>query len=130
MRRGTTLVEMALALLLLMLLTLGVIEYGWLFLKQQQLTNTARQAARIAATADATNTTVTSQITALMSSYGMGSTGYTTAFSPTDLSAAARGSSVSVQVQVTYSRLTITNFRLLPMPTTLTATVAMQKEGS
>jgi Flp pilus assembly protein TadG len=129
-RRGTTLVEMALALTLLMTLTLGVVEYGWLFLKQQQVTNAARQAARIASTADATNSTVNSEISTLMSSYGMGSTGYTTTLSPTDVSTAARGSSVSVEISVTYSRVTITNFRILPMPTNLSATVAMQKEGS
>jgi len=129
-RRGTALVEMALALLLLMLLTLGAIEYGWLFLKQQQITNAARQAARLASTADATNATVNSQITTLMSSYGLGSSGYATTFSwANDVSTVARGTSVSVKISVTYSAITITNFKLLPLPTTLSATVAMQKEG-
>ncbi len=128
-RRATALVEMALALLLLMLLTMGAVEYGWFFLKQQQITNAARQAARIASTADATNATVTSQVTTLMSSYGMGSSGYTTTFTPSDVSTAARGTSVSVKISVTYSKVTITNFSLLPMPTTVSATVAMAKEG-
>src|SRR3954471_10670513 len=95
-RRATALVEMALALLLLMLLTMGAIEYGWFFLKQQQITNAARQAARIASTADATNATVNSQVTTLMSSYGMGSSGYTTTLTPADVSTASRGTSVSV----------------------------------
>jgi Flp pilus assembly protein TadG len=128
-RRATALVEMALALLLLMLLTMGAVEYGWFFLKQQQITNAARQAARIASTADATNATVTSQVTTLMSSYGMGSSGYTTTLTPSDVSTAARGSSVSVKISVTYSKVTITNFSLLPMPATVSATVAMAKEG-
>ena len=131
-RRGTALVEMALALLLLMLLTLGAIEYGWLFLKQQQITNAARQAARIASTADATNATVNSQISTLMSSYGLGSSGYATTFSwgnSTDVSTVTRGTSISVKISVTYSAITITNFKILPLPTTLSATVAMQKEG-
>jgi Flp pilus assembly protein TadG len=129
-RRGTALVEMALALLLLMLLTLGAVEYGWFFLKQQQITNTARQAARVACTADATNATVKATVDSLMSSYGMGATGYAQPYSPTDVSSAARGTSVSVTVSVTYSKITITNFKLLPMPTTVSATVAMEKEGS
>jgi len=30
---------------------------------------------------------------------------------------------------VTYSNITITNFSLLPVPTTLSATVSMVKEG-
>jgi Flp pilus assembly protein TadG len=128
--RATVLVEMALALLLLMLLTMGAVEYGWFFLKQQQITNAARQAARVASTADATNATVTSQITTLMSSYGMGSSGYTTTFTPDPVSSVTRGNSVSVKISVQYSNITITNFKLLPLPTTVSATVAMEKEGS
>jgi len=65
-----------------------------------------------------------------MSSYGMGSTGYTQPYSPTNVSSAKIGDSVSVTVSVTYSKITITNFKLLPMPTTVSATVAMVKEGS
>ncbi|HEY8749613.1 MAG TPA: TadE family protein [Tepidisphaeraceae bacterium] len=129
-RRATALVEMALALLLLMLLTMGAVEYGWFFLKQQQITNAARQAARVACTADATNLTVKATVDSLMSSYGMGSTGYTQPYSPTNVSSAKIGDSVSVTVSVTYSKITITNFKLLPMPTTVSATVAMVKEGS
>ena len=129
-RRATTVVEMALAGMILVMLTMGVIEYGWLFLKQQQITNAARQAARIAATADATNTTVTASITSLMNSYGLGSSGYTTAFSPTDVSTASRGSAVSVTISITYSRITITRSSVLPAPTTITAQVSMQKEGA
>ena len=130
-RRGTALVEMALALLILLLLTMGAIEYGWFFLKQQQITNAARQAARFASTADATDATVSSQITTLMNSYGMGSTGYTKTYSwnPADVSTVARGTSISVTISVSYSKLTITNSSLLPTPATVSATVAMQKEG-
>jgi Flp pilus assembly protein TadG len=128
--RATALVEMTLALLLLMLLTMGAVEYGWFFLKQQQITNAARQAARVASTIDATNTTVNAQITTLMSAYGMGSTGYTTTLTPTDVTTATRGQSVSVKIAVTYSKITVTNFSLLPLPTTVSATVAMAKEGS
>jgi len=47
-RTGTTLVEAAFVLPLLLLVVLGAIEYGWLFYKQQQITNAARHAARIA----------------------------------------------------------------------------------
>jgi len=127
--RGTALVELAISLSLLLLITLGAVEYGWLFLKQQQIVNAARQAARIAALAYSTDTQVTSEITTLMSGYGLSSSGYTTTFTPSDFSTAATGSSVSVKIAVTYSKITITNFSLLPVPTTLSATVSMVKEG-
>jgi Flp pilus assembly protein TadG len=124
---------MSLALLILMLLTMGAVEYGWFFLKQQQITNAARQAARVASTAEATNATVDAQITTLMNSYGMGSTGYSKTFSwgnTTEISTISRGTSVSVNISVPYSKITITNFKLLPMPANLQSTVAMAKEGS
>jgi Flp pilus assembly protein TadG len=131
-RRATALVEMALALLLLMLLTMGAIEYGWLFLKQQQITNAARQAARVASTADATNNSVNAQVKTLMDSYGMDSTVYTKSYSwgvKNDVSTVPRGTSLSVKISVNYGKITITNFKLLPMPATVSATVAMEKEG-
>ena len=129
-RRASALVEMAIVLTLLFLLTLGTVEYGWMFLKQQQITNAARQAARKACAANVNNTTVDTEIANLMSSYGMGSTGYSKTYTPTDVSTAARGTSVSVNISVDYSKITITNFKLLPLPTTVSATVAMEKEGS
>jgi len=47
-RRGTLVVEAALLLPLILLIVLGLIEYGWLFYNVQQITNAARQGARIA----------------------------------------------------------------------------------
>ena len=52
--RGAAIVEAAIVLPLIALLTLGAIELGWAILKSQQVTNTTRQAARLAARPDAT----------------------------------------------------------------------------
>ncbi|OQY05716.1 MAG: hypothetical protein B6I25_05260, partial [Planctomycetales bacterium 4572_13] len=48
--RGTAIVETALVLPLLLLLTFGGIKYGWLFIKWQQITNVTRHVARYATT--------------------------------------------------------------------------------
>jgi len=64
-RRGAAAVEMAIVLPLLLMLTLGAIRYGWLFLKAQQITNAARYATRIAIRADATVGEVIGAIDAL-----------------------------------------------------------------
>lgn len=53
-RRGVTLVEVAISALLLLLVTFGVLEYGWMFRQQAYVTNAARQGARVAARADST----------------------------------------------------------------------------
>jgi len=128
-RRGSLTVEAALLLPLLFMLTFGLIEYGWMFLKQQQITNTARQSARLGAMVDGTNSAVTSQISTMMSNYGLGSSGYSATVSPGNVQTAARGSQISVTISIPYSNIDVTGFTLLPMPTTISAKVSMQKEG-
>jgi Flp pilus assembly protein TadG len=124
-------VEAALLFPIVMMLTFGVIEYGWMFLKHQQVTNAARQAARLAATVDATNGQVTSQVTSMMSTYGLGSSGYTTtiAAGTNNNVSQPRGTLVSVTVSVPYGNIDITGFTLLPLPSTISAKVTMEKEG-
>ncbi|MDB5293226.1 MAG: hypothetical protein JWL69_4467 [Phycisphaerales bacterium] len=122
--RGTSLVEMALVGMILIYLTLGGAEYAVIFLKKQQLLNAARQASRLASTPDATTSKVTTLINTLMTSYGMG-TGYTTTLTPTNVASAATGQTVSVQISIGYTRIT----PIIPTPSTLNATVVMQKEG-
>ena len=64
-RRGTTAVETAIVFPLLLLVTLGALRYGWLFLKAQQITNAARYGARIAIRPAATNDDVEKAIRGL-----------------------------------------------------------------
>ncbi len=53
-RRGTTLAEAALVMMLLCMITLGALQYGWFFYCQHSATNAARQGARVAATLNGT----------------------------------------------------------------------------
>jgi Flp pilus assembly protein TadG len=66
-KRGTTMVEMAILLPLLLMLTLGAIEYGWLFSTIQRVTNAARQGARVQAVLDAPATAGRDMIQSLLS---------------------------------------------------------------
>ncbi len=134
--RGTATVEMALVGMLLLQLTFFSIEFSWLFLRKQQVINTARQAARIAATLDATNTQVTSQITAQLDSYGItAGKNYTVTLNPSNIAGVAKGSTVSVTIAVPYANIQATPssmglwslFNVLP--TTVQSTVTMVKEG-
>jgi Flp pilus assembly protein TadG len=128
-RRGTSLVEAVLVLPLLLLVLFGLIEYGNLFLRLQKIENVARQAARTAATPDATQTQVDDLITAMMTDAGMGGSGYIKTVTPTDPASASRGDQISVSIQVTYANIAITNAPLIPVPTTVVRTVVMAKEG-
>ena len=59
-RGGAALVEMAIVIPVLLLLTLGLIEYGWVFYKVSQLNQAARHGVRTAVRPDATTDNVIS----------------------------------------------------------------------
>ncbi len=128
-RPALMVVEAALLFPILLLLTFGVMEYGWLFIKQQQITNTARQAARQAATAFATQGQVDTTVGSLMSGYGLSGSGYSYTHNPGNAATAAKGSLVSVTISIPYANIDITGFRMLPMPDRISASVSMEKEG-
>jgi Flp pilus assembly protein TadG len=122
---------MALVMALLLYVVLGAVEYGYMFLRQQQVTNAARQAARLAATPDATASGVSTQVDTLMTAYGMpkGTYNYTTTLTPANIQPGT-GQTLTVKISVNYkNNLAIVNSSLCPIPTTLNAAVTMEKEG-
>jgi Flp pilus assembly protein TadG len=127
--RGMAVIEMALLLPLLLILTFGMIEYSWMFLKQQNITNTARAGVRIAATADSTNAEVNAQVTSMMNSYGLGSSGYNVNITPGNVATAARGTMITVEITMPYANAQITGMSIFPVPDTIRAAVTMEKEG-
>jgi Flp pilus assembly protein TadG len=131
--RGLATVEAALILPILLILTFGMIEYSWMFLKDQNITNTARAGARIGATADGTNAQITAQITSLMTSYNLQNSGYTTTIrvngAAGDAGTAVKGAMVEVEITVPYANMQVTGMNMFPVPNTLHAKVAMKKEG-
>jgi Flp pilus assembly protein TadG len=122
-------VEAALILPILLILTFGMIEYSWMFLKDQNITNAARAGARIAATADGTNAQVTTAVSNLMASYNLQSTGYTLTTSPANVSTAAKGTMITVTISFPYANAQVTGMSIFPVPATLHASAAMAKEG-
>ncbi len=125
-------VEAAIVFPILLMLTLGAIEYGWLFLNAQQLTNAARQGARIAvlpygrAESDA-RLTITSMLTAAH----LDDDDPNVTIDRVDIPGDPEGRrAVTVAISVPTARLLIVNApRLFPTPSTLRATVTMAREG-
>ena len=128
-RRGTATLETALVLPLLLLLTFALIEYGWLFLRAQEITNGARQGARIAVRPDATNADVQASITAAMETAGIA--GYLVTFSPENVhdENLYPGDSVTVIITVPYDSVRLMGLPWIPVPQDLRASVSMAKEG-
>jgi Flp pilus assembly protein TadG len=125
LRRGLALVEAALVLPLLLLLLLGLMEYGWIFLRTQQITHAARHGARIGATVDATNDDVINAIDAWMQQIGIED--YTVDISP-DVSGLDKGEMLTVTV--TGNDIRLWEASLVPTPSSFTAHVTMAKEGT
>ena len=126
---GLSLVELAIILPLLLILSSAAIEYGWLFLIQHELTNVSRQAARFASLPDTTSAQVNSQILTLMTQYGIAKTSsdYSAVLTPSDVTTASTGQLVTIHLSMSYKNMALTN--LVPVPSALNATVSMQKEG-
>jgi Flp pilus assembly protein TadG len=132
--RGLAAVEVAFVFPLLLLLTLGGIRYGWLFLKAQQITNAARHGARIAILPGVTvNDDVLPAIQSLMESAGINSGDYSVTISPADFPSAAAGDTVTIQVTVPCANIDIMHVPLFtnlePANWNLGASVTMAKEG-
>ena len=141
-RSGLALIEAALLMPLLFFLLLGCLQYGWCFLRVQQLEQAARQGARIGALQNATNAKVTSAIATIMTAAGMpqSSSGYvvtmknaTTGATITNVADIAQlpiHDLLEITVRIpTYSVVGIINAPLIPMPGSLTRKTAMLKEG-
>ena len=131
-RSGLATVEMALLLPILLVLTFAAVEYGWMFFKQQQITNVAREAARLGATPNATNATVTARVTQLMTDAGISQ--YTLTINP-GVGGLTPTNLFTVTVSADYPPLSLTKMAdpskivYIPAPAQLTASVAMNKEG-
>jgi Flp pilus assembly protein TadG len=128
--RGTALVELAIVLLLLMMLTFGVMEYGWMFFRLQQVISVARSGVRRAVLPDSSIADVQVLITSLMTTWGMDGSGYTVTVSPSDITLPEPGQIVSVTIEVPYENIELLGMSLFPVPANLRGSVAMAKEGS
>jgi hypothetical protein len=128
--RGLASVEAAIVFPLLLLLSLGVIKYGWMFLKVQQITNAARVGARIAIRPDATiEDHILPAIDALMTSAGMGDSGYQVTISPSSLDGLSVGDPIDVTITVLFANVDIMDVPLFPQGGNLGASVTMAREG-
>ena len=125
LHRALALVETAMVLPLLLMLLMGLLEYGWIFLRAQQVTNAARHGARIAALAGSTDADVLGAIAAWMSRAGISD--YTVSPDPLGVEGFASGDTLTVTVVA--NNIRIIGVPLLPAPDSLRAEVSMAKEG-
>jgi Flp pilus assembly protein TadG len=125
-RRGITIIETALVLLMLLTITMGVIEYGWMFYKSHQLANAARQGARIGARPSSDEAITTAAVQSALTNAGI-TVVPTISVDPPPESVPA-GTTFSVTVTLDYGELGL-NMPLVPTPGSISSTVTMAREG-
>jgi Flp pilus assembly protein TadG len=119
-------IEAAILFPILVLIVLGMLEYGFLFIKLQGINNAAREGVRVAVREGATTGQVDAAITQAMTNGGMST------FSRTLPNVgAAPGTEITCTVTVQYTNIDIVHVltTFLPHPTSLTGTASMLKEG-
>ena len=131
--RGAMAVEAALVFPLLLLLTLGAIRYGGLFLKAQQITNAARMGARIAVLPNSSIDDVQTAISNLMNSANINPDDCIVTITPAEIYDLDVGDSITVHLEVPCESVDIMHVPLFtdlePDNWNLGAEVTMAKEG-
>lgn len=130
--RGTSVVEMAIVLPLLLLLVFAVGEFGLMYQQWQTLTNAAREGARSGVVfrgSDCVPGTVQTEIENTVSTY-MANTGVSLGAITTSSSGVCAGSGSTLQVtaQVPYSFAALPGLAGLQSSITLSATSTMRNE--
>lgn len=97
-RRGVSVLEMTLVLPILLMLSFGIVDYGYFFYLKGTIQGAAQAGARAAIVPGATNTTVSSAISSMMTASSLQNSGYTVTTSPADITTAASGATLTVTV--------------------------------
>lgn len=127
---GLAMVETALVLPILLMLTFGTIKYGWLFLKAQQITNAARYGARMATLPDTNFDDVkTSVIDLLNVVNGIVVNTDEVTITPIVLPVLNNRPGVNVYIEIPTDRVDILDITWIPEPELISASVTMAKEG-
>jgi len=123
-------VEAAIMMPVLIFLTLGLLQYGWIYMKSEQIANAARHGARVGARIDATDPEVQLAVADLMTKAGIVS--YPT---PTISHGPIPGTtqdSLTVTVRVPFKNgpLDLLKIPFIPVPNNLQSSVTMAKEST
>lgn len=97
--------ELMLVLPILLMLSFGVVDYGYYFYLKNTLQGAAQAGARAAIPGSATNSSVTTAVGNIMTAAGISSSNYTVTLSPTDVSTASAGSTVTVTVTCSWANV-------------------------
>jgi len=128
-RRGNAVLETALVLPILLALAFGTVEFGHFYYVRHNMQAAAREGARAAIPAAATNADVTSAIAASLTAAGLQGSGYSVVLSPSNVATATAGTSVSVTVQVNWGAVGFRPLGVISSSKQVKGVVVMRKEA-
>lgn len=136
-RGGTSLLEMSLVLTTLIMLTFGVIDYGYYIYLKNTFQGAAQAGARAAVPFAATNASVTGAsgvVTNMLTAAGIPSTSYTVTLSPSNISGISAGTQITVSISASWgtvgTHMLGTAFGGISNSKQVTASAVMQKESN
>ena len=124
--KGAAAVELAVVLPLLLTIVFGIIEFGWIFMVRETLTNSSREGCRVAVLQGSTQQDITDRVAASMA--GAGLTGYSV-----DITSSTPGNPTeTVTVKIPYADVSLLAGYFFGGSTdfNLSATTVMRKEGA
>ena len=113
-RRGGALVEGAILMSMVVMLTFGAIEYGYAFYLKHAIQGAAYVGARSAITTGSTNAIVQAAVASSMQSAGFQTSQYTVTTTPSSIAGLAAGTYVTVNVSCTWGTVGVS-----PLPVSL-----------
>ena len=107
-RGGSAILETAVVLPVLLMLSLGMAQYGYYFYLKNTFQGAAQAGARAAIPATATNASVTGAggvVTNMLTAAGIPAASYTVTLSPSDISTASAGTQVRVTISASWGTI-------------------------
>ncbi len=128
LRRAAATVEMAIVSPLLLGLLFGIIEYGWIFMLQSNLTNAVRDACRVGIVNSATNADITGRFASAVSGTGLTTSSYT--LSIVRSTTASNMTMLTVTARVPWSKASLVGGGILPDPKKIVGLLAPSSSSS
>jgi Flp pilus assembly protein TadG len=127
-RRGAAIIEAALVMSILFYLSFGAAETGYYLWIKHGMEGAAREGARAAITANATNADVDSAVYGATDAIGLPRSAITPVITPGNVQDAPEGTAIKVQVQCDWKAVGIHPMNLFG--DTVAGTAVMRKEGT
>ena len=133
-RRGASVLEFVLVIPILAMLSFGIVDYGYYFYVKNTVQGAAQAGARAAIPGTALQSDVTTAVSNILTAAGLQNSGYTLTTSPTDITTASVGSTVTVTVRINWSNVGIhalsSGWGGISNSKVVTGAAAMRKESN